>query len=163
LSSDIEEAVEALGPVVQRYQAAVDDFDREVARVLGVNSTDLRCLEGLVGAGDAGMTPREIADGLALTTGSVTTMLDRLERAGLVARAPHPIDGRRLLVRLTPAAQERIWATIGPHLAASRSAVASDFGVDELATVRRFLTAVTAIQEEYTARLRAAKGAGVEP
>jgi DNA-binding MarR family transcriptional regulator len=154
LSSEIAVVIDELGPVVQGYQAAVDDFDREVARVLGVNSTDLRCLEILVDAGDAGLTPRAIADGLALTTGSVTTMLDRLERAGLIVREPHPSDGRRLVVRLTPIARERIWATIGPHLAASRTAVEDAFTADELAVVRRFLSTVTAVQREHTTRLR---------
>lgn len=39
-------SVEArLGAAVQAYQSAVDDFDRELARLMGVNETDLRCLE----------------------------------------------------------------------------------------------------------------------
>lgn len=37
-----------LGAAVQSYQGAVDDFDRELARLLGVNETDLRCLEILL-------------------------------------------------------------------------------------------------------------------
>lgn len=32
----------------QSHQSAVDDFDRELARLLGVNETDLRCLEILL-------------------------------------------------------------------------------------------------------------------
>jgi hypothetical protein len=35
---------------VQSYQSAVDDFDRELARLMGVNETDLRCLEILLAA-----------------------------------------------------------------------------------------------------------------
>lgn len=154
MSSELADAVTALGPIVQRYQAAVDDFDRETARLLGVNGTDQRCLEVLADAGADGLAPRVIADALALTTGSVTTMLDRLEKAGYVTRSPHPSDGRRLVVRLTPLAEERIWNIIGPHLAESSAVVAERFTVQELDVVRRFLGAVTEVQDAHVRTLR---------
>ena len=97
MSSDIAAEV---GPAVQAYQASVSDFDREVARVLGVGSTDLACLELVLGAD--GVSPRDVATALGLTTGSVTTMVDRLEKRGYVTRHPHPDDGRKVLVRATP-------------------------------------------------------------
>ncbi|QNE36195.1 MarR family winged helix-turn-helix transcriptional regulator [Leifsonia shinshuensis] len=154
MSSDLEKAVDELGPIIQSYQSAVDDFDREAARILRVNDTDLRCLEQLVVAGDAGATPREIADRLALTTGSVTTMLDRLEKAGYVTRSQHPTDGRRVIVHLTPQAHDRIWDIIGPHFAESSATVAAGFSAAELDTVKRFLATVTAVQQAHVTRLR---------
>lgn len=154
MSSESENALTALGTAIQEYQATVDDFDRETARVLGVNRTDQRCLEILVEGDGAGLTPREIADRLALTSGSVTTMLDRLERAGYVSRSQHPRDGRRLIVTVTPVALERIWELIGPHLSDSTAAVLSDFAPDELDAVQRFLLTVTGIQREHVSRLR---------
>ena len=147
--------VAALGPVIQRYQAVVDDFDRETARLLRVNTTDQRCLEALVDAGEGGLTPREIAERLALTTGSVTTMLDRLERAGYVLRSKHPQDGRMLIVTLTATANTRIWQLIGPHIAESAEAVARELSPGDLDAVRRFLTLVTEIQDRHVRILRA--------
>lgn len=144
----------ALGPIIQRYQATVDDFDRETARLLGVNRTDQRCLEALVEAGDTGLTPREIADALALTTGSVTTMLDRLEAAAYVTRSRHPNDGRRVVVALAPEALARIWSLIGPHLAESTIAASEQFTVAELDSVRRFLEVVTEVQQTHVELLR---------
>jgi DNA-binding MarR family transcriptional regulator len=80
-------AVEArLGAAVQAYQSAVDDFDRELARLMGVNETDLRCLEILFAVEE--ITPRELSRQLGLTTGSVTTMLDRLEKLAYLTRTP---------------------------------------------------------------------------
>ena len=155
MSSELEEAVARLGPVVQHYQAAVDDFDRETARILGVNTTDQRCLETLMDAGESGLTPRAIADRLALTTGSVTTMLDRLERAGYVVRLPHASDGRRLIVHLTPLAQTRIWDVIGPQIAESTATVAAQFTAPELDAVRRFLETITGVQQAHVDALRA--------
>jgi MarR family transcriptional regulator, organic hydroperoxide resistance regulator len=45
---------------------------------------------------------RDIAAGLALTTGGTSKLLDRAEAAGLCSRAPNPDDRRSSIVNLTP-------------------------------------------------------------
>jgi DNA-binding MarR family transcriptional regulator len=87
---------------VRRSQNATDRFDQAVADAIGVNRTDLRCLdvihrEGPVPAG-------RLADETGLTTGAITTVLDRLERAGFARRVRDPNDRRRVLVEITPEA-----------------------------------------------------------
>lgn len=67
-----------LGTAISRYQASVDDYDREMAPPLGVNETDLRCLEILL-QDDEEAPPTLLAARLGLSTGSVTVMIDRLE------------------------------------------------------------------------------------
>lgn len=119
MSSDIEAR---LGAAVQAYQASVDDFDRELARLMGVNETDLRCLEILIGGQDA--APSTLAVRLGLTSGSVTTMLDRLEKLDYLSRHPHPTDRRKTLVRITPRALERALGLMAPFLDDSRHIVA---------------------------------------
>ncbi|HEY2192905.1 MAG TPA: MarR family winged helix-turn-helix transcriptional regulator, partial [Actinomycetospora sp.] len=54
------------------------------------------------------VTPTQIAARTGLTAGSATTLIDRLVSAGLVARAAHPEDGRRILVGLTPRGRSAI-------------------------------------------------------
>lgn len=153
MSSSLSVKEQQVGAAMQKYQAAVDDFDRQMARLLGVNGTDLRCLEVLIGAQEE-ITPRIIADRLGLTTGSVTTMLDRLERAGYVQRTPHPDDRRKVVVEATDAARRRTWEMIGPLVEESTDAVTRDFTDAELDAVERFLTRATALQERHTSRLR---------
>ena len=46
--------------------------------------------------------PRDLALALGLTTGAVTSLIDRLERRGLVLRSPDPDDRRGVLVVPTP-------------------------------------------------------------
>lgn len=150
MSSDIATEV---GPAVQAYQASVSDFDREVARILGVGSTDLACLELVLGAD--GVSPRDVATALGLTTGSVTTMVDRLEKRGYVTRHPHPDDGRKVLVRATPRLTERVGAAMGPMLASAGADVLERFTDDELAAVVRFMRVAAAHQAAHTALLRA--------
>ena len=52
------------------------------------------------GAGEP-LEPSVIADRLIITTGSMTSMLNTLERRGLVRRRAHPDDRRKLLVAIT--------------------------------------------------------------
>ena len=56
------------------------------------------------GAGEP-LEPTVIADRLLVTTGSVTSLLDNLEKRKLIRRLPHPEDRRKLLIDITPAAQ----------------------------------------------------------
>jgi DNA-binding MarR family transcriptional regulator len=54
----------------------------------------------LDGAGQP-LSPTAIAERLIVTTASVTSLLDTLERRGLVERRPDPTDRRRLLIVIT--------------------------------------------------------------
>jgi MarR family transcriptional regulator, 2-MHQ and catechol-resistance regulon repressor len=57
------------------------------------------------GAGEP-LEPTVIAERLLVTTASVTSLLDNLEKRGLIRRLPHPEDRRKLLIDITPAAQD---------------------------------------------------------
>ena len=69
-------------------------------RLLGLNRTDTRCLD-IIERLD-GVSAGRLASEAGLSTGAVTTVLDRLERAGYARRVPDPGDRRRVLVELTP-------------------------------------------------------------
>lgn len=71
-----------------------------VADRLGINPTDLRCL-GLA-TSEPGLTPTRLAELAGLTTGAITGVLDRLERAGFIRREADADDRRRLRVQLIP-------------------------------------------------------------
>ncbi|MDX8516230.1 MarR family winged helix-turn-helix transcriptional regulator [Mesorhizobium captivum] len=47
------------------------------------------------------LTPTELYEATMVTSGAMTARLDRLEKAGLIQRAPHPSDRRGVVVRLT--------------------------------------------------------------
>jgi len=135
----------------QAYQSAVDDFDAAVALRLKINRTDMRCLEILVN--EDGAAPKRLASRLGLTTGSVTAMLDRLERAGHLTRSPDPQDRRRLLVRITPETEQRVWGLYGP-LIAEGDQVAGRYSEDELRLVAGFLGASRELYERHLDRVR---------
>jgi DNA-binding MarR family transcriptional regulator len=104
---------------VRRSQNATDRFDQAVADALGLNRTDMRCLdvvdrEGPVPAG-------RLAAATGLTTAAITTVIDRLERAGYARRVRDPDDRRRVLVEVTPAARSAAGSFYEPHAALAES------------------------------------------
>ncbi len=134
------------------HQAAVDALDEAVADRLGVNRTDLRCLDVLLRLGAA--TPGQLATELRLTTGSVTAMLDRLARLGYLSRSPDPTDRRKLIVRPSEMAGRLAGELYGPLAAEGARAVAR-YTVAELELLIDFLRHSRQLQEEHLARIRA--------
>jgi len=118
MSRDKRELFDELIDEVRRSQGATDRFDQAVADALGLNRTDMRCLdvidrEGPVPAG-------RLAEVTGLTTGAITTALDRLERAGYARRVRDGDDRRRVLVELTPQTRAKAHSFYGPHMAVSQ-------------------------------------------
>ena len=70
----------------------------------GLSATARMALAVIEGAREP-LEPSVIAERLIITSGSMTSMLDTLERRGLVRRTPHPGDRRKLLVDVTDEAR----------------------------------------------------------
>lgn len=83
-------------------------LDSTIGALLSVNDTDLRCLDLLNLRG--GMSAGALAEELGLTTGAVTTVLDRLEKSGYAARTRSEQDRRTVLITLTPDAAPKVAA-----------------------------------------------------
>jgi DNA-binding MarR family transcriptional regulator len=69
-------------------------------------SPGARQVLAIVDGAGAPLEPSVIAERLLVTTASVTSLLDNLEKRGLIRRLPHPGDRRKLLIEITPAAQD---------------------------------------------------------
>ena len=89
-----------------------DIADQVIADYLGLNRTDTRCLD-IIERLD-GVSAGRLASEAGLSTGAVTTVLDRLERAGFARRVHDPGDRRRVLVELTPAARRELTELYAP-------------------------------------------------
>src|SRR5215212_1374394 len=70
------------------------------------------------------LRPSDFAGTLMLTSSGTTKRLDRLERAGLIARSPDPEDRRGVVITLTDAGRERIDAVTAAHLDNERALLA---------------------------------------
>lgn len=63
------------------------------------------------------LTPTELYEATMVTSGAMTARLDRLEKAGLTRRAPHPSDRRGVVVELTAKGRELIDEALAAHVA----------------------------------------------
>jgi DNA-binding MarR family transcriptional regulator len=71
-----------------------------VAQTIGLNVTDAECIDFLQEAGTC--TAGDLAKATRLTTGAITNVIDRLEKAGFVKRTPNPLDKRKVMVSFIP-------------------------------------------------------------
>jgi len=89
------------------------------------------------------LTAGELASRTHVTSGTMTSRLDRLVARGFVSRNPDPADGRLVRVRLTPAGRERVDAAFVALLAGEGELLATldDRRRAELADALRILLA----------------------
>lgn len=90
----------------------------------GLTAGDFAALSILRRAGAAGATMTDLADGLALTGGTVTTRVHRIVDAGWAQVVAEPSDQRVRRVRLTPAGRDRFDRAAPDHLANQRAMLA---------------------------------------
>jgi DNA-binding MarR family transcriptional regulator len=111
-------------------------FSQTVAQRLGMHPSDLDCLGFL--ADHESVTAGHLAEATGLTTGAVTRMIDRLERAGYVRRLADSTDRRRVLVE--PVAEHM--QVIGQQYLALQAAFEATFAAytaEQLDLVLEFL------------------------
>jgi len=73
-------------------------FHQTAASKNGFGITDMKTVSTLMQEG--AMTAGQIAERLSLTTGAVTSVIDRLEKAKMVNRYPDPQDRRKVVVKV---------------------------------------------------------------
>jgi DNA-binding MarR family transcriptional regulator len=127
-------------------------FQQAIADQLGLNTTDLMCLSFLSDAEP--LTAGQLAEATGLTTGSVTVMIDRLEKAGYAQRDKDPSDRRRVIVRPVSERIERDIAPLYALLGEAWERAIERYSTQELAVILDMLTRSVVVLQEQTAALR---------
>ncbi len=96
-----------------RFIAGVVLHSGEVSRRIGLGPSDSQFL-GLLTM-DGPLTPGQLATMTGMTTGTVTGVIDRLERGGFVRRERDAGDRRKVIVTPVPAAVARVAAHYAEH------------------------------------------------
>jgi DNA-binding MarR family transcriptional regulator len=99
-----QERIFATIELLRRNQVLTQMLDEAAADYLGINPTDGRAIDVIDQHGR--ITAGDLARELRLSTGAVTTLVDRLERAGFAHRVPDEHDRRRVLIEVTPIVHE---------------------------------------------------------
>ena len=93
----VQEGTDLLG---REFATAMVVFHEAVGRLLGLSAVERKCLDVLRRLGP--VTAGAIGEHTGLTTGAVTGLMDRLEKAGYVRRERDERDRRKVVVRLLP-------------------------------------------------------------
>jgi len=121
---------------------------QEMAQQIGLNVTDLTCFAYVIEAGENLLTAGDLAARAHVTTGAVTGILNRLERAGYVTRRPDPTDRRRVRVAALPDAEARVREVYEPYYARLNELFA-DYSPDEIAVLTDWFTRASALAAGY--------------
>lgn len=135
-------------------------FHQSVADRLGLNVTDHKCLDFLLMYGPS--TAGELSQRSSLTTGAITAVIDRLERAGFVRREADPNDRRRVIVcpvfgRLAEIGM--LFADLGSQM----GELASRYSRAELDVIIDFMNRSCGILRDATIKLRQGEPAIIKP
>ena len=129
------------------------DFDKlsqAVAEAVGMSPVELLAMDVVSREGTA--TAGRLAEELSLTTGAITGLIDRLERAGFARRKADPTDRRRVLVTRT--AKERQLRELYAPLAARLRRAVAGYSDAEMATLIEFLQKLRAAMAVSVSEIR---------
>lgn len=145
------EAINGLLDALRRANMLTVSMSQAAAERIGINTTDLHCLN-LLSSGP--LTASELARQAGITTASVTGVIDRLEAVGYVRRERDTADRRKVVVSLN---LERTASDVVPVFAPlikSWRAAMSDYTDEELDLIKSFLTKTETIFTTEVTNLR---------
>jgi DNA-binding MarR family transcriptional regulator len=131
---------------------AIDLIGQATASRLGVNQTDLICLDLLVRQGP--QSPSQLASTLGVTAAAISAMAGRLEVGGYAYREMDPNDRRRVLIHaLPPGAQQAF--SLFDDLYQAASAMYTAYEDRDLQMLINLLRAYRQLITDHTTTLRA--------
>jgi DNA-binding MarR family transcriptional regulator len=136
----------------REFATAIVVFHETVGRLLGLSSVERKCLDVLDRLGP--VTAGAIAEHTGLTTGAVTGLADRLEKAGYARRTRDPHDRRKVLIELVPNERraQLTAAAFGPF-GADMAEAAAKYTPAELAVISDWVATTTEILVNNTRRI----------
>jgi len=136
----------------REYSIGMVSFHQAVGRILGLNVTDMKCLDVMTMKGSA--TPSQLAEQTGLSSGATTAMIDRLEKAGLIERHPHPKDRRGTVLLLTKQAMQKL-PLLFESLGNAMLVLISGYSQKELAVLADFFARASVLWQDEREKLRA--------
>src|SRR5580700_11528959 len=151
-----KELAAAFGEGFRKTSSLMQLLGQAAADRIGLNATDLNCLNILSFSGQ--LTAGELARATGLSTASITGVVDRLEEAGYVRRERDPRDRRRVVIRLVLEAALRDVASVFLPMMRDWQEMAARYSDDELRLIVGYYGRMEEILRGHLIRLREAKG-----
>ncbi|MFC9600775.1 MarR family winged helix-turn-helix transcriptional regulator [Peribacillus butanolivorans] len=142
--------LEKLTHSLKRYGMRSVLFQQNMAQKIGVTHTDLKTAEILNETGP--ITAGELSKITGLSTGSVTALIDRLEKSYYVKRERDQLDGRRVMIVPMPARQEQIKSHYQSLSTATKN-LCSTYNEKELTFILQFVEDISEIMDKENDKL----------
>ena len=111
-----DERIQLMGLIVRTHRRLTDTLGRELEQSVGIPLVFFDVLIHVGAAPDGRLTMSRLSSDVALTTGGVTRLVDRMVEAGLVERQNCPNDRRSVHVVLTPNGQAVLDQAVAAHI-----------------------------------------------
>jgi len=121
-----------------------------IAEKMNLNPTDAECIDFLMEMGPS--TAGDLAKVTRLTTGAITSVIDRLQKAGFVKRENDPNDRRKVIITFIPKKHEKA----KKYYAAMANDVYelfSDYSESKLKLLTQHSDALTAIFQKHAEKI----------
>ena len=128
--------MKVLRPLVETYFALMDKGASHI-RSLGLTGSQFDVIATLGDTG--GMTCKELSEKTLVTKGTLTGVLDRLVKKGLIERVPSREDRRSTTIRLTPKGNARFREVFPAHIKYMKPYFEQALTVTEVAQLRKLL------------------------
>lgn len=142
--------LESLTHRLQRYGMRSVLFQQNMAQKIGVSHTDLKSAEILNETGP--ITAGKLSKITGLSTGSVTALINRLEKSGYVKRERDQLDGRKVMIMPIPERQEQIKSHY-QSLSMATKELCSAYNEQELILINQFVEEITKIMDKENDKL----------
>ncbi len=151
MSRELGETATRLTEALRHSSAQALMVSHAVAARVGLNMTDLECLDIIQMSG--GVTAGELARRTGLTTGAITTLIDRLVHSGYAERQDDPSDRRRVLVVPRADRMQALWQLYGP-LQSAMEQLYEEYSEEELRTMAAFMERAVTISAKFVSSLQ---------
>jgi len=128
-----------LARLIVEFYEKLSNWENEVVRGSELTPGQMHAIE-VIGHEES-LRMKELAEKLGVTTGTLTVMVDKLERKGLIERRPHETDRRSNRVMLTSAGRRHFATHHEYHLKLTEE-IASALSPEELATLEEVMKKV---------------------
>lgn len=127
-------------------------FHAAVSDRVGLSAVEHKALDLLSRAGT--LTAGELAELTGLTTGAITGLVDRLEKAGFVRRERDPSDRRKVLIQPVLEKMEEEIAPLFTDMGQQMEGLLYSYSDQDLAVIQDFISRSIAVLKAETTKLR---------
>jgi DNA-binding MarR family transcriptional regulator len=137
-----DERIQLMGLIVRTNRRLTETLGRELEQSVGIPLVFFDVLIHVAAAPETRLTMSRLSTDVALTTGGVTRLVDRMVDAGLVERQNCPNDRRSIHVVLTPEGRAVLGQAVAAHVDGIERHLMAHLNVSDRADLVRVLSKV---------------------